>query len=134
MPVISQGSLGQSCARGRLENNASLATIAGMDLIPQRQSTPPHGNADRLIKKRQEIIDSMYQDVVAAEDSMEKAEENTGSEPILKLIDQWFVRLTNLPTYPLDRLSRYEAKLWRQGGADSTRPHRRLVADFFTDV
>jgi hypothetical protein len=25
-----------------------------------------------------------------------------------------FVRLTNLPTYPLDRLSRYEATLWRQ--------------------
>jgi hypothetical protein len=25
-----------------------------------------------------------------------------------------FVRLTNLPTYPLDRLSRYEARLWRQ--------------------
>jgi hypothetical protein len=25
-----------------------------------------------------------------------------------------FVRITNLPTYPLDRLSRYEAALWRQ--------------------
>ena len=25
-----------------------------------------------------------------------------------------FLRLTNLPTYPLDRLSRYEATLWRQ--------------------
>jgi len=25
-----------------------------------------------------------------------------------------FVRLSNLPTYPLDRLSRYEATLWRQ--------------------
>ena len=25
-----------------------------------------------------------------------------------------FVRLANLPTYPLDRLSRYEATLWRQ--------------------
>jgi hypothetical protein len=24
------------------------------------------------------------------------------------------VRLSNLPTYPLDRLSRYEATLWRQ--------------------
>ena len=27
---------------------------------------------------------------------------------------QAFVRLTKLPTYPLDRLSRYEAALWRQ--------------------
>ena len=25
-----------------------------------------------------------------------------------------FIRLSNLPTYPLDRLSRYEARLWRQ--------------------
>ena len=25
-----------------------------------------------------------------------------------------FVRISNLPTYPLDRLSRYEATLWRQ--------------------
>jgi hypothetical protein len=25
-----------------------------------------------------------------------------------------FVRLSNLPTYPLDRLNRYEATLWRQ--------------------
>ena len=25
-----------------------------------------------------------------------------------------FVRLSNLPTYPLDRLSHYEATLWRQ--------------------
>ena len=25
-----------------------------------------------------------------------------------------FIRLSNLPTYPLDRRSRYEATLWRQ--------------------
>jgi hypothetical protein len=29
-------------------------------------------------------------------------------------ITRSFVRLTNLPTYPLDRLARYEAMLWRQ--------------------
>jgi hypothetical protein len=33
-----------------------------------------------------------------------QAEDLTGS----------FVRLSNLPTFPLDRLSRYEATLWRQ--------------------
>jgi hypothetical protein len=27
---------------------------------------------------------------------------------------QCFLRLANLPSYPLDRLSRYEAALWRQ--------------------
>src|SRR3954463_984526 len=29
---------------------------------------------------------------------------------------QCFLRLAGLPTYPLDRLSRYEATLWRQAG------------------
>src|SRR5205814_237133 len=29
---------------------------------------------------------------------------------------QCFLRLANLPSYPLDRLSRYEATLWRQAG------------------
>jgi hypothetical protein len=29
-------------------------------------------------------------------------------------LTQSFVRLSNLPTYPFDRLSRYEATLWRQ--------------------
>lgn len=27
-----------------------------------------------------------------------------------------YIRLANLRTYPLDRLSRYEASLWRQAG------------------
>src|SRR5271155_2269488 len=38
------------------------------------------------------------------------------SEPIVQADDltRSFVRLSNLPTYPLDRLSRYEATLWRQ--------------------
>jgi len=35
-----------------------------------------------------------------------------GGEP--DALTRSFVRLSNLPTYPLDRLSRYEATLWRQ--------------------
>ena len=31
-----------------------------------------------------------------------------------RYLAQCFLRLTNLPTYPLDRLSRYEHTLWRQ--------------------
>jgi hypothetical protein len=71
-------------------------------------------------RRNQEIIDGMYQDAVAAEDNMENADEGTGSQPTLEFTDRSddltrsFVRLTNLPTYPLDRLSRYEATLWRQ--------------------
>ena len=68
----------------------------------------------------------MYRDAVATEDDMRQNEDEiTGSldadprsaaEPADQSDDltRSFVRLTNLPTYPLDRLSRYEATLWRQ--------------------
>ncbi len=70
-------------------------------------------------QKRQQLVDSMYQGAVTAEDKMQKAGEDTGS-PSLDFTTQpddltrSFVRLANLPTYPLDRLSRYESTLWRQ--------------------
>ena len=80
----------------------------------------------RQRRQRQNIIESMYRDAVASEDDMrQNADEITGNldadprstaEPADKSDDltRSFVRLTNLPTYPLDRLSRYEATLWRQ--------------------
>jgi hypothetical protein len=77
-------------------------------------------------QQRQKIIDSMYRDAVATEDNMRQNEDEptgslgTGSQSTALPGDQSddltrsFVRLSNLPTYPLDRLSRYEATLWRQ--------------------
>jgi hypothetical protein len=91
---------------------SGLFKIHAMQLLQFRQRRQAH-------QKRQDIIDSMYQDAVAAEDNLQKADEDTGSST-LEVTDQSddltrsFVRLTNLPTYPLDRLSRYEATLWRQ--------------------
>ena len=75
---------------------------------------------------RQNIIDSMYRDVVVTQDGRLQHEDeptsglNPGSQSATSAADQYddltraFVRLSNLPTYPLDRLSRYEATLWRQ--------------------
>ena len=75
---------------------------------------------------RQKIIDSMYRDAVATEETMRENEDepagirDAGSQSNAELADhsdhltRSFVRLSNLPTYPLDRLSRYEATLWRQ--------------------
>jgi len=61
----------------------------------------------------------------AASDSMTNQTE-TGPGFVLKSFDpafdpaadlaRCFLRLTNLPNYALDRLSRYEATLWRQAG------------------
>ena len=71
---------------------------------------------------RQKIIDGMYRDAAATEETMWENEDEPvpGAQSNVGFADQSddltraFVRLTNLPTYPLDRLSRYEAALWRQ--------------------
>jgi hypothetical protein len=76
-------------------------------------------------RERQKIIDSMYRNAIAEDDVL-----HDRHEPANRLEDRFastegaadqfddvtsaFVRLSNLPTYPLDRLSRYEATLWRQ--------------------
>ena len=74
-------------------------------------------------QKRQEIIDSVYRNALATEEDMHQDDDEPSSstlhpgpspaDPSGDLTPS-FVRLTNLPTYPLDRLSRYEATLWRQ--------------------
>jgi hypothetical protein len=92
---------------------SGLFKIQAKQLLQFRQRRQAYQN-------RQEIIGGMYQDAVTAEDNIEKTKKGTGPQPILELTDQSddltgsFVRLTNLPTYPLDRLSRYESTLWRQ--------------------
>ena len=68
----------------------------------------------------------MYRDAVATGDDMRRNEDEIAGNPDAAPrstvepadrsddITRSFVRLANLPTYPLDRLSRYEATLWRQ--------------------
>jgi hypothetical protein len=80
----------------------------------------------RRRQARQNIIDRMYRDVVVTHDDTRLHENeptsglNPGSQSATSTADQYddltraFIRLSNLPTYPLDRLSRYEATLWRQ--------------------
>ncbi len=75
---------------------------------------------------RQKIIGSVYRDVIGAEEDIRQqgndpnGDLDAGSRLTGDTADQSnavthsFLRLTNLPTYPLDRLSRYEATLWRQ--------------------
>jgi hypothetical protein len=72
---------------------------------------------------RQKIIEAMYRNAVATENDVrqDEAELATGvkTDSVSSRADQddltrSFVRLSNLASYPLDRLSRYEATLWRQ--------------------
>jgi hypothetical protein len=73
---------------------------------------------------RQVTIESTYQNAVTITEPMQPYDLTNGGDsgPKSSLehsdenddLTRSFVRLSNLPTYPLDRLSRYEAALWRQ--------------------
>jgi hypothetical protein len=77
-------------------------------------------------RKRQNLTDNICRDAVATEEDTWQNEDKVngslviGSRSTVETTQQSddltraFVRLSNLPTYPLDRLSRYEATLWRQ--------------------
>jgi hypothetical protein len=78
-------------------------------------------------RERPKMIDGVYQNALPTEEEMQQ----DGEEPSRSTLDPGppstaepadpsddlthaFIRLSNMPTYPLDRLSRYEATLWRQ--------------------
>lgn len=93
---------------------SGLFKIQARHLLQFRQRRRAH-------QDRQTIVDAMYRNAAAIKDDLEKDQHelvNTAStvEPDDKSDDltRAFVRLSNLPTYPLDRLSRYEVTLWRQ--------------------
>jgi hypothetical protein len=94
---------------------AGLFKVQARQLLQFRQRRRDH-------RERQRIIDSMYRDAAAAEVDMPQDQDEPTDSPDTGLsstvepdeLTRAFIRLTNLPTYPLDRLSRYEATLWRQ--------------------
>ena len=80
-------------------------------------------------RKRQHPIDDIYRRAYESENGISSNPDEDSSNAIQRAscsgtdvaacsvdITRSFVRLTNLPTCPLDRLSRYEAALWRQTG------------------
>jgi hypothetical protein len=88
---------------------SGLFKIQAKHLLQFRQRRQAH-------HERQTIIAAMYRDAVAASDDSELETAATSTEFDDKSDDLTlaFVRLSNLPTCPLDRLSRYEATLWRR--------------------
>jgi hypothetical protein len=96
-----------------------LFKIQAKHLLQFRQRRQAH-------QEHRKTIDSMYRYAVATENPIQQDQDTPTSgldpgspstaEPANPLDDltRSFVRLSSLPTYPLDRLSRYEATLWRQ--------------------
>jgi hypothetical protein len=98
---------------------SGLFKIQARHLLDFRQRRLAH-------RKRQNIIDNIRRDAAATEEDTGQNEDETNASLDIASrstvdtahqsddLTRSFVRLTNLPTYPLDRLSRYEATLWRQ--------------------
>jgi hypothetical protein len=99
---------------------SGLFKIQAKHLLQFRQRKRAHQN-------RREIIDGVYRNVLAIEEDIRQQDDEISSETLkpdppstgepadhAEDVTRSFVRLTNLPTCPLDRLCRYEATLWRQ--------------------
>jgi hypothetical protein len=97
---------------------SGLFKIQAQHLLQFRRRRQAH-------QERQKIIDEMYNFALASEENERQYEDKPSTyfdddSPLNSDVaaqddlTRSFVRLSNLPTYPLDRLSRYEATLWRQ--------------------
>jgi hypothetical protein len=98
---------------------AGLFEIQARQLLQCRQRRRAH-------QGRQRVIDSLCRNAAGAEDDMpqDQDEPSNGADAELSStlesadqsddVTRAFIRLNNVPTCPLDRLSRYEATLWRQ--------------------
>jgi hypothetical protein len=95
---------------------SGLFKIQAKHLLQFRQRRQAH-------QERPKIIDGTYRNGFATEEDRPQDDDEPSSSTLhpgpspsnpSDDITRSFVRLTNLPTYPLDRLSRYEATLWRQ--------------------
>jgi|SRR6516225_8728681 len=98
---------------------SGLFKIQAKHLLQFRQRRQAH-------RERPKIIDSTYRSL-ATEEALQQDDDEPRSSPLdpgppstvepadrSDDLTRAFIRLSNLPTYPLDRLSRYEATLWRQ--------------------
>ena len=95
-----------------------LFEIQARQLLRFRQSRQTSRN-------QQDIVDGIYRAAIASDKNTCNGEdqdvsgrfnssESTTGTGTADNVTGSFVRLSNLPTCPLDRLSRYEAALWRQ--------------------
>ena len=96
-----------------------LFEIQANSLREFRQACRVHSDSQEIVFARFGRADSVDAgpDRVSHTDGTE-ARPSSGPKSVDPATDlaRCFLRLANLPSYPLDRLSRYEAILWRQAG------------------
>jgi hypothetical protein len=98
-----------------------LLEIQADHLREFRQGRQTQPKSQEIIYARFERVDSVDADPDRASHGIingTEARPTSGPKSVDPATDlaRCFLRLANLPSYPLDRLSRYEATLWRQAG------------------
>jgi hypothetical protein len=96
-----------------------LFGIQAKHLLQFRRGRQAHRDRQKIIDELYGAADASGSDLWPDQNDLARGIDARAPSPAA-LADQIddlthaFVRLSNLPTYPLDRLSRYEATLWRQ--------------------
>ena len=90
-----------------------LFQIQAKQLLEFRKKRDAQQRLIRRLFAPSDINDTVASD---SEDRSQAAISGPNADPCAPDLAQCFLRLANLPSYPLDRLSRYEAALWRQAG------------------
>jgi hypothetical protein len=94
---------------------SGLFKIQARHLLQFRQGRRAHLNREKIIDATYRNANPTENDARQDDDTFVTGNTNAGSALADQdVLTQSFVRLINLPTYPLDRLSRYEGALWRQ--------------------
>ena len=96
-----------------------LFRIQAKHLLQFRRRPQAHRDRQKIIDELCETADASGDDLRPDQNDLARGIDDRASSPDATAdqtddLTQAFVRLSNLPTYPLDRLSRYEATLWRQ--------------------
>jgi len=97
---------------------SGLFSIQAKHLLQFRRRRQAHRDRQKIIDELCETADASGNDLRPDQDLARGFDARAPSPDALADqtddLTRAFVRLSNLPTYPLDRLSRYEATLWRQ--------------------
>ena len=108
----------------RLRRSTSMETglfdIQADHLRTFRQTRRVHSDARNIVHAMLGPVDPMDADHARELHGLTNKKDAVASsgplDPSADLLAHCFVRLADLPSYALDRLSRYEAILWRQAG------------------
>jgi hypothetical protein len=96
---------------------SGLFRIQAKHLLQFRRGRQAHRDRRKIIDELYGTADASGNDLRPDQNDNASGIDAPASDALADQTDdltQAFVRLSNLPTYPLDRLSRYEATLWRQ--------------------